>query len=94
MTIDGPEKFVEILRKNNKLVEVIPWAQQIINLHENVNVGCKCNKNKRIRIRDESYKEVVKLVLENNSNLSSFIKKELSADEVIFMIDEKELLKI
>ena len=94
MIVAGPEDFVRILKKNEKLLEVIPWSQEIINLHESINTGCKCNKGAKMRVRDESYKEVVTLVLKNNTSLSSFLKKELSEEEIIFMYDNKELLKI
>lgn len=94
MIITGAEDFVGILKKNKTLLEVIPWSQEIVNLHEGVNAGCKCNKRGKIRVRDESYKEVVTLVLKNNSSLSSFIKKELSEEEITFMHGDKELLKI
>jgi len=93
MTIGGPEDFVKILKENSKLVDVIPWGQELINLQEGLNSGCKCSKGKRARWRDETYKEMVNLVLANNSTLRDFMKKELSGKQIIFMYDNKELLK-
>jgi len=94
MTVTGAEHFVKILKKNKELIEVIPWGREIINLHELISQGCKCKKGAKERMRDETYRELVTFALGDNDMLCAFIKKELSSDEVIFMLRNEEILKI
>ena len=94
MTITGAEHLVEILKENKELVEVIPWGQEIKNLHELISQGCKCKKGMKERVRDETYRELVTFALGDNDMLSSFFKKHLSEDEIIFMLRNEEILKI
>lgn len=91
---DGPAEFVDFLEENPDVREVVAWADDLIRFHKNVYKGCKCKERLRMQYRDDSYRQLVSSVIENDLHLRSFLLDHLDDEEVEFKLHGEVLLKM
>jgi len=91
---NGPAEFVDYLEENPELREVIAWTDDLIRFHKNVHKGCKCKERLRMLYRDDSYRQLVSSVIENDLHLRSFLRDYLGEEEIEFKLNGEVLLEI
>ena len=72
---EDPEAFVTFLEDNEIVKSVTPFADELINLHKNINIGCKCRLKQRQAQRDGVYSNMLENVLKHNVELQNLYKK-------------------
>lgn len=91
---DGPAEFVNFLKSDSELREMIAWSDDFISMHENVHKGCKCKERVRMQHRDAAYRDLVANVIGASRPLQSFLLDYLEEDEVKFKLNTQILLEI
>ena len=91
---NSTEEFVEFLEDNEVLRSVTPFADELINMHKNINNGCKCKYKARVAQRDGVYRNIVTTVIEHNMDIQAMYKKYGGFSEVEFKLNDELILKI
>lgn len=76
---EGPAEFVSFLDENPDIIEIIPWAQDLINFHKNVHKGCKCKEKVRAQHRDNSYKDMAINIIGMSRPLQGVLSEKIGA---------------
>jgi len=86
--------FVDFLRDNETIASILPFAEELISLHDNINKGCNCKRGHRIATRDHVYKTMIGNVISANKDIQGSIKKYGGATTVIWKNNNETILEI
>ena len=86
--------FVDFLRDNETIASILPFAEELVLLHQNINKGCNCKRGHRIATRDHVYKTMIENVISANKVIQESIKKYGGATTVIWIHNNKIILEI
>ena len=86
--------FVDFLRDNETIASILPFAEELVLLHQNINKGCNCKRGHRIATRDHVYKTMIENVISANKDIQESIKKYGGATTVIWKHNNKIILEI
>ena len=68
-------EFVDFLKENETIASILPFAEELVSLHENVEKGCKCRRNQRVATRDHIYKTMIENVMAGNEDLQDTFRE-------------------
>jgi len=88
------EDFVNFTNGDPYIISQLPWAQDIINHHQAVNVGCGCRRDVRVGNRDKIYESLIVNLLAEDVMSQAMIKMLTGHEKVIFKNGETTLLEI
>ena len=91
---EEPEDFVSFLEDNEVIKSVTPFADELVNLHNNINKGCKCKQQARIGFRDSTYLTLLENILAHNIELQDLYKKYGGFNSAQFKINNRIILEI
>tara|TARA_B100000676_G_scaffold114691_1_gene114224 strand:+ start:45367 stop:45654 length:288 start_codon:yes stop_codon:yes gene_type:complete len=91
---NDPSQFVEFLEDNEVIRQVMPFGDELVNMHHNINVGCKCKKEQRISQRDHVYKIMLLNALKDDAPLQNTIKKYGGFSAAQFKVNDTIILEI
>ena len=88
------QEFVEFLEENETIRSILPFAEELMALHKNINKGCNCKRNQRIALRYHVYNNMIKNDMTDNADLQDSFKKYSGASAVTWRDDNELLLEI